>query len=319
MVWFIMGKTNVLAAHAALLPNGKILHFSGSEYDETQHNKNQNNHTRLYDCATGEVTVVGSPIQDLFCCGHALLADGNLLAAGGTASYAPHTEEAGGFHLKHWPGLQNSWVYDVRSSKWSDCATLLPQPEFMVAPLTNPAVVSRERDRLQVFWINRDGAVITQYWPDKLGKWSRPQVLVHANSPLAAKPGGAVTAVSRARDKIDIFWCGNDGAINSHFYSESQPWNTHDAFTLVPANSPLAAVPGAAVCVVTRALDKLDVFWSGRDGAINSHFFSEQRPWAEHGPFGLVRGEFSTGGEPGLLDIGRKQKYGQDRYLLDRR
>src|SRR5690242_21830949 len=69
-----LGVTDVLAVHAALLPTGKILHFSGSEYNPDNHNQNRNDHTRLYDCVTGEVTPVGSPVQDLFCCGHALLA-----------------------------------------------------------------------------------------------------------------------------------------------------------------------------------------------------------------------------------------------------
>ncbi|MEY2231616.1 hypothetical protein AB8A24_23835, partial [Streptomyces sp. BF23-19] len=195
-----LGKTDVLAAHAVLLRTGKILHFSGSEYDADQHNENLNDHTRLYDCVTGEVTEVGSPVQDLFCCGHSLLADGNLLAAGGTASYAKSAEE-GGFHTDHWPGLRNSWIYDVKGSRWIDRASLLPQPEFIAAPHSAPSVVSR-RGMLQVFWVSRDGSIVTQFWPIE-GGWSRPQILVPGHQPLAAAPGSPIAAVSRNADKID--------------------------------------------------------------------------------------------------------------------
>ncbi|MFE7332313.1 hypothetical protein ACFU8W_47175, partial [Streptomyces sp. NPDC057565] len=259
-----------------LLRTGKILHFSGSEYDADQHNHNRNDHTRLYDCATGKVTVVGSPVQDLFCCGHSLLADGNLLAAGGTASYAKSVEE-GGFHTDHWPGLRNTWIYDVKGSRWIDRASLLPQPEFIAAPDSAPSVVSR-RGMLQVFWVSRDGSIVTQFWPVE-GGWSRPQILVPGHEPLAANPGSSIAAVSRSTDKIDIFWTGRDGAINTHFFSEQKPWVEHHAFTLVPGHEPLAANPGSSIAAVSRSTDKIDIFWTGRDGAINTHFFSEQKPW----------------------------------------
>jgi hypothetical protein len=289
-------STDVLAAHAALLPTGKILHFSGSEYNQDQHDHNRNDHTRLYDCDTGDVTAVGSPVEDLFCCGHSLLADGNMLAAGGTASYATSVE-AGGFHRDHWPGLRNSWIYDVPSSRWIERASLLPQPDFIAAARSAPSVISR-RGMLQVFWVSRDSAVVTQFWPVQ-GKWSRPQILVAGDSPLAAVPGSSVSAVSRNTDKIDIFWTGADGGINSHFFSEEKPWNEHGPFSLVPGNAPLAAKPGASVGAVSRNTDKIDIFWTGADGGINSHFFSEAKPWNEHGPFSLVPGNAPLAAKPG--------------------
>ncbi|HEY0693471.1 MAG TPA: hypothetical protein VGD71_31080 [Kribbella sp.] len=63
---------------------------------------------------------------------------------------------------------------------------MLPQPEFIAAPHSAPSVVSR-KGMLQVFWISRDGSVITQFWPQK-GKWSLPEILVPGDSPLAAVP-----------------------------------------------------------------------------------------------------------------------------------
>ncbi len=71
--WTVIGESEVLAAHAALLSRGYIVYFSGSEYNPDQHNESLNDHTRLYECATGNVTAFGSPSTDLFCCGHASL------------------------------------------------------------------------------------------------------------------------------------------------------------------------------------------------------------------------------------------------------
>jgi hypothetical protein len=56
-------------------------------------------------------------------------------------------------------------------------------------------VVSR-KGMLQVFWISRDGSVITQFWPQK-GKWSLPEILVPGDSPLAAVPGAGIDQLRR--------------------------------------------------------------------------------------------------------------------------
>src|SRR3954447_25408763 len=88
--------SEILAVHAALLPNGKALYFGGSQhiYDETLHSVNDPrlDNTRLWNPRTGQVEKIGSPrpLYDLFCCGHSLLADGKLLVAGGTSGYPPN-------------------------------------------------------------------------------------------------------------------------------------------------------------------------------------------------------------------------------------
>jgi hypothetical protein len=81
----------VLAVHAGLLRTGKVVFFGGSENVESQHNAGGAgiDNTRLWDPAAGNVQTVPSPANhDLFCCGHALLPDGRLLAAGGTEVWA---------------------------------------------------------------------------------------------------------------------------------------------------------------------------------------------------------------------------------------
>jgi Galactose oxidase-like, Early set domain len=108
----------VLAVHAGLLRTGKVVYFGGSENVESQHTAGGAgiDNTRLWDPATGNVQTVPSPANhDLFCCGHAFLADGRLLAAGGTEEWAgvpvggdPHGHAA----ASHFRGLASATRFD---------------------------------------------------------------------------------------------------------------------------------------------------------------------------------------------------------------
>ena len=113
--WSVVGQSQVLAAHAAMLPTGHILYFSGSEYNQVQHNAGEFDHTRLYDCADGSILYVPSPTTDLFCCGHAFMGDGRLLVAGGTENYPLPAPD---YHQHHWPGSRDAWIFDVETRTW---------------------------------------------------------------------------------------------------------------------------------------------------------------------------------------------------------
>ncbi|HEX2024684.1 MAG TPA: galactose oxidase-like domain-containing protein [Acidimicrobiales bacterium] len=81
--------SEVLAVHAALLGDGQVVFFSGSEHDRDQHIAGDFDHSRVWDPVAGTVRPIPSPNYDLFCCGHAFLADGPILVAGGTKAYEP--------------------------------------------------------------------------------------------------------------------------------------------------------------------------------------------------------------------------------------
>ena len=95
--------SQILVVHAALLHTGKVLMFGGSEHVIVAGMRSIDvariDNTRLWDPVTGEVTTVRSPqpppdhLYDLFCCGHAMLADGRLLVGGGTSAYPPAMRE----------------------------------------------------------------------------------------------------------------------------------------------------------------------------------------------------------------------------------
>ncbi|WP_308258980.1 galactose oxidase-like domain-containing protein [Pseudonocardia sp. H11422] len=75
----------VNAIHAAMLPTGKVLLIAGSGNDQKTFDAGTFE-TLIYDPATGQGRKILTP-DDLFCSGHAFLADGNLLVAGGTQRY----------------------------------------------------------------------------------------------------------------------------------------------------------------------------------------------------------------------------------------
>ncbi len=79
----------VRAVHVAVLPSGKVLLVAGSGNQRAAFTAGEFK-TSVWDPATDEFTSVNTP-WDAFCAGHAQLADGRLLVAGGTAGYPSAT------------------------------------------------------------------------------------------------------------------------------------------------------------------------------------------------------------------------------------
>ncbi len=87
-VWRLLEDTSeVLAVHAALLHTGSVMFFAGSSNDPGRHAAHQYG-TAVWHYPTPQFSQPATPV-DLFCCGHAFLPDGRLLAAGGTEQYDP--------------------------------------------------------------------------------------------------------------------------------------------------------------------------------------------------------------------------------------
>lgn len=138
--WYRVGgqkQAEILAVHAALLPSNKILYFGGDQHNASAANPNPDiDHTRLFSCDPPHniTRITGLPDNaDLFCSGHALLPDGQLLAAGGTLRWAfPDSRDEEDnlvhFHGGHFPGVRESYRFEflpAGSEQWEATATKL--------------------------------------------------------------------------------------------------------------------------------------------------------------------------------------------------
>ena len=97
--WTLVAPLPFYSTALHLLPTGMVMFYAGSSstYPGTD--------PRLWDPATATTTVLSKPGYDIFCSGHAFLADGRLLFAGG---HDPASE-----------GVPNSSTYDAESNVWA--------------------------------------------------------------------------------------------------------------------------------------------------------------------------------------------------------
>lgn len=97
--------------HVALLHTGKVLYVAGSGYD-----KNSSNgpfKAGMWDPVSNNQTSYTID-EDLFCCGQAPLADGNILLVGGTLKYPSDNDNPN----QRWWGLDAAYEFDVQSESF---------------------------------------------------------------------------------------------------------------------------------------------------------------------------------------------------------
>ena len=146
-------ETSILVVHAAALPTGEVLFFGGSEHSFDRFSNFKGGASFLkaqrFNFTNEQLHNINpSPDTDLFCCGHAFLGDGRLLAAGGTRDWPiafygdpppmhAHAEpvfdqdpndinihEAAG----HWDGERACWVYNHWQQRWIRVRDLAFEP-----------------------------------------------------------------------------------------------------------------------------------------------------------------------------------------------
>lgn len=99
--WSLGANMSKTPIHATLLPTGWIIYLTGSDYAPTQQKGPY--WVGLFDPDTG-IQKSDTVPHDVFCCGHCLLPNGNLLLTGGTLAYAQNTPNG-----RWWGG---NWVYE---------------------------------------------------------------------------------------------------------------------------------------------------------------------------------------------------------------
>jgi hypothetical protein len=190
--WEILDfDSQINAVHAALLHTGDVLFFAGSGYD-VANAKAHRYRTRVWHYPKRKFSKPRTPI-DLFCCGHAFLPGGRLVAAGGTRRYDPFR------------GIPDALAFDPATRRWS-------RLKDMRHPRWYPSLITLQDGRIvAVSGRGEDGELVTEPEVFKPGRgWRRlpvrgklpfyPHLTLladgrlfysggHMGSPAGAKPG----------------------------------------------------------------------------------------------------------------------------------
>jgi hypothetical protein len=119
--WGTSFDIGMVAVDMVLMHTGKVLMFSG-DFTESWTE-------RLWDPATGQITLVPNPYYNLFCAGHSQLADGRILLVGG---YDPPNLGAANANIfdpvtQTWSALPN-----MTYRRWYPTSTTLPDGRALV-------------------------------------------------------------------------------------------------------------------------------------------------------------------------------------------
>ena len=111
----------LVAVNAVLMHTGKVLLFAGSYVSSWVE--------RVWDPATGAITLVPNPYYNLFCAGHAQLPDGRILIVGGY-----DTASLGAANANIFDPVSQSWAAlpDMAYRRWYPTATALPDGRTLV-------------------------------------------------------------------------------------------------------------------------------------------------------------------------------------------
>ena len=119
--WGTSFDVGMVAVNMVLMRTGKVLMFSGSyAVSDTE---------RVWDPATGAITLVPNPYYNLFCAGQAQLPDGRILVAGG---YDPSSLGAPNANIFDPVSLQWLALPNMAYRRWYPTVTTLPDGRMLV-------------------------------------------------------------------------------------------------------------------------------------------------------------------------------------------
>ena len=164
--WSTVQVLPIVAVHAHLLPTGKVLFYP---YTDDPH---------LWDPATGTVTSAATAGYNIFCTGHAFLADGRLLVTGGHIA-----NNVGEPHAAIYDPFNNTWTRlpDMNAGRWYPSNTTLPNGDVLV--------VSGDQDT--TVGVNR----LPQVWQTATNSWrnlTNAQLNLYLYPAMYLAPNGKV-------------------------------------------------------------------------------------------------------------------------------
>ncbi|WP_212763988.1 M64 family metallopeptidase [Streptomyces sp. I05A-00742] len=157
-------------------------------------------------------------------------------------------------------------------------------------PLGQVSVVARSSGHMDVFWVNRDGKVWSNWWDQTTGMgWHDHNAFPIATTfPSPAAHDTGIASIARSSGHMDVFWAGADGKIWSNWWDQTtgMGWFNHNPFP-IGRDFPVAAAAGTGIAVVARNPNHMDVFWAGTDGKIWSNWWdlNTGMGWYDHDTF----------------------------------
>ena len=154
------------------------------------------------------------------------------------------------------------WNENFNSGVWGGWWRIKDHVAGANAPVS---IVARDSEKLDVFSVRNDGAVSTAAWDHDVadGAW-RGWWSVAGGETV---PGGWVTAVSRAPNKLDVFMVGTDGGVYTAAWESGVANSAWRGWWRV---KDLVAFSSSAVAAVARDPDKLDIFAVRTDGQMST-------------------------------------------------
>jgi kumamolisin len=180
-----------------------------------------------------------------------------------------------------WVGTDGSvqttwWDQNANNGQWNTPFNLA------AAGSAAPGVISalaRIPQHLDVFWVGTDWSVQTTWWDQNAnnGQWNQAFPVAPAGSAAT----GAIVALARMPQHLDVFWIGNDESVQTTWWDQNAnngQWNT--PFNLAP----VGAVPGPGnITALARVPEALDVFWIDEYGAVQANSYDENHGWSAGG------------------------------------
>jgi NPCBM/NEW2 domain/PA14 domain/Domain of unknown function (DUF1929) len=149
---------DALAIHATVLPTGKVLVWGGGDKtfsdrnDPTAHNGND---TYLWDPSSDAQTLIRNTTTEIFCAGHALTPEGNLLVNGGHLQNDYGKIDTNLFNTK-----TSTWsrVQDMKKPRWYPSLIALANGEMLsVGGTIEPATPKNKENTLPQVWQTAGG------------------------------------------------------------------------------------------------------------------------------------------------------------------
>jgi hypothetical protein len=218
-------------------------------------------------------------------------------SAGPSASLAVVSRAPNTWEL-FWLGPDNAiedayWYEGGPSGRFQLAPPGTSTPNYVPRQIT---ALSRASNTMEVWWIGKDGSIQDRYFYDMVG-WNG-FTLAPAGSAYSGIPAGAITAVSRASNTMEVWWIGRDHSVQDAYWCAGQPWAR---FTLSAANSAENAIASVAPSAGT-----MNLAWTGW-GSNSVQDASFGPPWSQiqlapGGPF-TDGGIASVSRSAGTVDV----------------